>query len=54
MKIIVSNNIQIIDPPESIREWAEEEFTLDNPDFYKKEKLGKWLGGTPRTIALYE
>ena len=39
MKIIVSNNIQIIDPPESIREWAEEEFTLDNPDFYKKENI---------------
>ena len=29
-------------------------FMLNNPDYYKKEKLGKWTGSTPKTISLYE
>jgi len=27
---------------------------LKNPEYYKKEKMGKWTGNIPREIALYE
>ena len=27
---------------------------LDNPDYFKKARLGKWVGGTPEHIVLYQ
>ena len=54
MKIIISNNLKIIDPTKEIKAWAFENLTLDNPDYYKKERIGKWTGNIPMTISLYE
>lgn len=54
MKITVDNGIMISEPDQRVIAYCNDSLTLDNPDFYKKEQLGKWTGGTPRTISLYE
>lgn len=54
MKIRVNEKIHIEQATPAIEKWCRENLTLDNPDYYKKERLGKWTGNTPRTINLYE
>lgn len=54
MTITVSNNIIVNKPTQQVVEWVKNTLILDNPDFYKLEKLGKWTGNTPKTIWLYE
>lgn len=54
MRIEVSNGITVYEPTLEMKRWCNQELVLDNPDFYKKEKLGKWTGNTPRKIFLYE
>ena len=54
MKIRVDEKIHIEQPTPAIAKWCRDNLVLDNPDYYKKERMGKWIGDTPRTIALYE
>ena len=54
MIIEVGAKIRVKDPSPDLLKWARVELTLENPAFYKLEKLGKWTGNTPREIALYE
>lgn len=55
MHIEVNNSIRLIDIADSgFAKWFDEILVIDNPDYYKKERLGKWTGGTPRQIVLYE
>lgn len=35
-------------------QWCNKRLRLDNPEYFKKERLGKWTGGIPRQIVLYE
>ena len=54
MKIRVDEKIHIEQPTPAIAKWCRDNLVLDNPDYYKKERMGKWTGGTPREIFLYE
>lgn len=54
MQLKISSDIRIKNPTPTIEKWCRENLVLDNPDYYKKERLGKWTGNIPRTIALYE
>ena len=54
MKIIIQNNIIIQDPTAKIIEYCKNNLILNNPDFYKKQAMGKWTGNTPSEIWLYE
>lgn len=54
MEFYVSNGIIVQDYNERLRDYCLQELVLDNPDYYKKERLGKWTGNTPRSIFLYE
>lgn len=54
MKIIVGNNIVVENPNQSLIKWAKENLVLDNPEYIKKARMGKWIGNTPRKIYLYE
>ena len=54
MKIIVSNEITIIEPTQEILDWCKQELVLPNPDYAKKERMGLWVGNTPRTLCLYK
>ena len=51
---IVNNRIRIMEPTEAMFIWAKKNLVLDNPDYFKKLKMGKWTGGTPEYIYLYE
>lgn len=54
MRTIISNKIEIENPTPDILAWCEESLVLDNPEFYKLQRLGKWTGRTPQEIVLYE
>ena len=54
MKINVAEKIRIENPTPAIGKWCKDNLVLDNPDFYKKERMGKWTGNTPRTLSLFE
>lgn len=54
MKIIVSNNIRIIEPDEKIKEYAETNLVIQNPDYIKNERLGYSNYNTSRFLVFYE
>ena len=54
MRVIIDNKIYVEDPSPELSNWCKENLIIDNPDFFKKEKLGKWTGNTPKQIWLYE
>ena len=54
MIINVGEKLRITDPTPAIEKWCKEHLVLDNPDYYKKERMGKWTGNTPKSIWLYE
>ena len=54
MKLRIAEKIYIEEPTAAIKSWCAENLVLDNPDYFKKEQMGKWTGNTPKTIHLYE
>lgn len=54
LKIVLREKIFIDQPTKQIKDWCKENLVIDNPDYYKLERLGKWTGRTPKTICLYE
>ena len=54
MKVLLSNIIEIQEPTKEILDYCKKELTFSNPDYIKKQRLGFWLGKTPKTISLYD
>ena len=54
MKALLSNIIEIQEPTKEILDYCKKELTFSNPDYIKKQRLGFWLGKTPKTISLYD
>lgn len=54
MKIRVSKNVEILNADADIRSWCRYNLYVDNPEFYKKQAMGKWTGGLVPRINLYE
>lgn len=54
MKIIASNKIKIEDYTQDVVAYCKEHLVLDNPEYYKKQKQGRWLGNTQKEFVLYE
>ena len=54
MKVTISNEITIQEPAQEIMDWCKRELVLPNPDYTKKERMGLWVGNTPRTLQLYK
>ena len=54
MKVIISNEITIFEPVQEIMDWCAKELVIPNPDYAKKERMGLWVGNTPRTLCLYK
>ena len=54
MKVVISNEITITEPAQEILDWCRKELVISNPDYEKKERLGLWLGNTPKTLSLYK
>ena len=53
MNTVISNRIYVTDPSDELVEWAKENLKFPNPEYAKKERMGFWLGRTPREIRLY-
>lgn len=54
MKIIVSNNIRVQNPGRRIKDYAEKELVLPNPDYIRNERLNFSNYNTPRYLVFYE
>lgn len=48
----IGNEIIIQDPTPEIVKWFEHQLTFANPDYIKKERMGFWVGNTPKNISL--
>lgn len=53
MKITVSNEVILEDVPKDLVNWIDKDLKIDNPDYIKKQRLGKWTGNTPKKLCLY-
>lgn len=54
MKITLSNIIEIQDPTKEVLDYCKKELTFANPDYVKKQRMGFWVGKTPKSISLYD
>lgn len=54
MKFILSNKITIEDPTPEMLAYCKSTLSFTNPDYLKKQAMGKWTGNTQREIVLYE
>ena len=34
--------------------WCKKNLVVNNPEYEKKERMGLWVGGTPKTLSLYK
>ena len=53
MKTVIGNQIRITDPSEDLKIWCKKNLELANPEYAKKQRMGFWLGQTPKVIKLY-
>ena len=54
MRTTVANMIFIEEPTDAVKKWAKENLEFPNPEYEKKQRMGFWLGRTPKTLRLYE
>lgn len=54
MTVELSNIIKVINPTQEIKRYCHDKLIFNNPDYFKKERMGKWTGDTPTKIQLYE
>ena len=54
MNTTIANRIYIHDPTPEVKTWAKEHLAFPNPEYAKKERMGFWLGRTPKELRLYE
>ena len=52
-RVYISSDIKVHHPNADMLRVFAELLTIDNPDYEKKKRMGKWLGGTPKTFNLY-
>ena len=54
MNIYIGSQIEIYKPSGMLKVWAKQNLTVDNPEYIKRLRMGKWLENTPQKISLYE
>lgn len=54
MIFTLTNKVIIEDPTPEMLAYCKSTLTFANPDYLKKEAMGKWTGNTQREIVLYE
>lgn len=50
----IADRIYIVDPSPEVKAWAQENLKFSNPEYEKKQRMGFWVGRTPRELRLYE
>lgn len=54
MNTVISNRIYITDPSIEVTRWAKNHLQFPNPEYEKKQRMGFWVGRTPKELRLYE
>ena len=54
MKVRISDKLYISQPTSAVIAYCQKNLVLDNPDYYKAEKQGRWTGNIQRKISLFE
>lgn len=54
MKIEVGSKLIVKDPTQEVQDYCYHKLVVPNPDYYKKQKMGKWTGNLPMNIHLFE
>lgn len=54
MTITIKNVLIITEYSKEFLAWVKKEYTIPNPEFENKLRMGLWLGGTPEFLRLYE
>lgn len=54
MNFILANKVIIEDPTSEMLAYCKSTLSFPNPDYLKKEAMGKWTGNTQREIVLFE
>ena len=54
MNTVIANRIFIEDPTPEVKQWAKDTLCFPNPEYEKKQRMGFWVGRTPRELRLYE
>ena len=54
MNTKIANRIYITDPSIEVDRWAKDNLQFPNPEYEKKQRMGFWVGRTPKTLRLYE
>lgn len=54
MYLILGSRITVVNPTDEISKWCKDNLILSNPEYTKKQRMGFWVGNTPKTISLYE
>lgn len=49
----VGASITVHNPTEAVRSMARERLTFANPDYISAERMGRWLGNTPKHLRMY-
>lgn len=50
----VSNVLTIDNPTPELVNWVKVALTVKNPEYFQRQRMGKWVGNTPESIQLYE
>ena len=54
MTTTIANRIFIEDPTDEIKQWTKDNLAFPNPEYEKKQRMGFWVGRTPKELRLYE
>lgn len=53
MKVIIANDLKVINPNQAVIDYCNNKLIIDNPDFIVAEKVGRYTGNIPRKMKLY-
>lgn len=53
MKIILSNLIQLPDPPADLKEYLRQSLTIQNPKWVENNRQGRWNKGVPEKLEFF-
>lgn len=54
MEILVCEKLKIKEPIMALIGWCKNNLIIQNPEYYKRQQMGKWTGGTSEYIWMYE
>lgn len=54
MNITIGEKLRVTNPSAKMMMWVQANLTLDNPEYIRRTRMGKWTGQTPQKLYLYE